>query len=84
MMYQTVTEGWKEADPAEMTIECIESLYEVYTQENNEMNIFFLNGVTKTPPGKSEQQKVLLSLTDLIGSLLDICSENSNVLICKS
>ena len=76
MMYQTGTEGWKDADLAEMTIECIETLYEVYAQEDKEMNNFFLNGVTKKTPGKLKQQKILLSLTDLIGSLLDICSEN--------
>ena len=84
MMYRTGTEGWKDADLAEMTIECIEALYEVYAQEGNEMSNFFLNGVTKKPPGKLKQQKILLSLIKLIDSLNDICSEHENSSIRES
>eukprot|EP00111_Clytia_hemisphaerica_P005635 TCONS_00016370-protein len=70
MMYQTKDdEEWTEEELGGMVIECLDFLFVIYQEDKNDVNNFFLDDVTKKPPGKLKQQKILLSLTEMVESL---------------
>ena len=70
MMYQTTDDKeWAEEELGEMVIECLDFLFVVYQEDGYDVNNFFLDDVTKKPPGKLKQQKILLSLIEMVESL---------------
>lgn len=67
------SEGWEDDDLAEAVTDCIETLYAVYEKEGSEMSNFFLDDVTKKPPGKLKRAKILAALREIVESLCKAC-----------
>ena len=70
MMYQTDDDKkGAEEELGEMVIECLDFLFVIYQEDGNDVNNFFLDDVTKKAPGKLKQQKILLSLIEMVEAL---------------